>query len=135
MIDLIILYRALNLFSHHAHNMVKGDEFFQDHAFFAEVYDLADKFYDDTIEREIGTKSDKISLIAIMHESSKLLMPLGNDYYQEILKLIEKTMKEIDSLTKNGKLSIGTQNMIAGQADELEKLVFKINRRVLDEMV
>ena len=115
--------------------MVKGNEFLQDHSFLGDLYEMADKFYDSLIEREIGTNSDKISLLSITHDASKELMTLGDDYFNETLKLIEKAIKEIDSLTKSGKLSIGTQNLIAGQADELEVLIYKIKRRCSDEVV
>lgn len=135
MIKLLVLFRALNLYTHHAHNIAKGDEFFQDHVFFGDIYDLADKLYDDVIEREIGTNSDKISLLSITHDVSKEIMHLGSDHFNETLKLIGKIIKEIDSLTKSGKLSIGTQNLIAGQADELEVISYKIKRRILEDEV
>lgn len=115
--------------------MCKGDEFFQDHDFFAGLYATADNFYDACIERHIGTVSDKLSILNIMVPVNKSLISMSDDYMSESLKLIEKIIKEIDSLTKSGKLSIGTQNLIAGQADELEIISYKIKRRILEDEV
>jgi hypothetical protein len=33
-------------------------------------------------------------------------------------------------MSKNGKISLGTQNLIQGQADMIEVLIYKIKRRL-----
>lgn len=133
MIDLLCLFRALNLHTHHMHNTVKGDEFFQDHAFFSDLYAKADDYYDQIIERMIGTGLSVPSLLGIMMMSQKCLIGIGLDPMESSLKLVEKCIKSIETLAKDDKLSIGTQNLIAGQADALEDVVYKLKGRMEDE--
>jgi len=130
MIELAILYRTLNLFVHHAHNLIKGVTFHEDHAFFGDLYATADDYYDAIIERIIGTSDDKIDLCEIIKESYTLLEQMNDEFYNTSLILIEEIIKHIDSISKDGKISIGTQNLIQGQADALEVIIYKIKRKL-----
>jgi len=130
MIELAILYRTLNLYVHHAHNLTKGDTFFEDHSFFGDLYATADDYYDSIIERIIGTDTDKIDLCEIIKEAHSLLENCGENYFESTLVLIEEIIKHIDSISKSGKISVGTQNLVAGQADALEVIVFKLKRKM-----
>ena len=130
LIDLATLFRTINLYSHHAHNLTSGDTFMQDHAFFGEVYDLADTFYDDCIERHIGTQDDKVDLCNIIKDAYDLIEKMSDDYYKTILVLSEEATNCIDEMCKSDKLSSGTENLIQGQADQLEVLIYKIKRRI-----
>lgn len=130
MFDLLVIYRAMNLYIHHAHNLTKGDEFFQDHEFFGELYAKADGFYDDIIERMIGLGDENIPLLDISMAVNKLLMSKSSDFLGQSLFFIQEAIKKIEDLGKNDKLSIGTQNLLAGQADVLEVYIYKIKRRM-----
>ena len=130
LIELAVLFRALNLYSHHAHNVCKGPQFLQDHAFLGEIYPLADSFYDDLIERHIGTLSDKIDLNQIIQQSAELVSHMNDKYLDTILILLEESCSAIDNMCKDDKLSVGTQNLIQGQADQIEVLIYKTKRRL-----
>lgn len=130
MIELAILYRTLNLYAHHAHNLTKGDSFFSDHAFFGELYATADDYYDQVIERYIGTQSDDVDLCGIVKESHSLLESCNDKYFDTCLILLKEIIKHIDSISKNGKISVGTQNLLQGQADALEVTVYKLKRKL-----
>jgi DNA-binding ferritin-like protein len=130
LIELATLFRAVNLYTHHAHNMTSGATFMQDHTFFNEVYGLADTFYDDLIERHIGTVDDKIDLCEIIKNSYELIEQMNDDFYETTLVLLKEAVSNIDDMCKNSGLSMGTQNMIQGQADQIEVLIYKVGRRL-----
>lgn len=130
MIELAILYRTLNLYAHHAHNLTKGATFFEDHSFFGDLYNTADDYYDAIIERFIGTESDDIDLCEIIKEAHSLLENCDDKYFETCLILINEIIKHIDSISKSGKISVGTQNLVQGQADALEVTVYKLKRKL-----
>lgn len=132
LINLATLYRAINLYSHHAHNLTFGDEFLQDHSFFGEIYPLMDDFYDALIERHIGTVDDNVDLADIMDRVTHMISLTNKDFYKTILSAFENALAKIEKLAKSD-LSQGTINMLVGQADQLEVLVYKIKRRMKDE--
>ena len=59
MFDLLVLTRSMQLFAHSAHFFVARSIFFQDHAFFSEVYQDAEKYFDMITERMIGLGIEK----------------------------------------------------------------------------
>ena len=130
MIELAILYRTLNLYSHHAHNLTKGDTFFEDHSFFGDLYGAADDYYDQIIERMIGTGSDDIDLVSILKESTSLLSNAKDQYFETCLILLEEILSTLEKVSKSGKISVGTQNLLQGQADALEVLVYKVKQKL-----
>ena len=130
LIDLAILFRALNLYSHHAHNMASGLTFFEDHEFFSEIYSFADGVYDDLIERQIGTVNDKINLIEIVSEASEMISKMKENYFITVLVLLEKSINDIDELCKDENISGGTKNLLEGHADKIETFIYKIKRRI-----
>lgn len=135
MLELAICFKALNLYSHHAHNLVAHATFFSDHEFFAELYDFADNAYDSLIERHVGTVSDQIVLSDIIAQSQAKIAGLqsvvkeNKTYYLESLKLVDYILSECEKY-KAGGVSIGTQNLIADLADKLEVIKYKIKRRL-----
>lgn len=130
LVDLATLFRALNLYSHHAHNMAKGNSFMQDHAFFAEVYAFADDCYDSLIERYLGTGGENVKLPEIVQDSHELISKMPSEYYQGVLFVLDRITKHIDNMCNNGKFSSGTQNLLQGQADSIEVFIYKIKRRL-----
>ena len=130
MIDLAILFRTLNLYIHHAHNLARGTAFHEDHAFFAGLYEFADDAYDSLIERQIGTVSDDVDLCEIVKESYSLLENMDNRYYENALVLLQEGVNMIDEMSKGAKLSSGTVNMLQGLSDQMEVLIYKIKRKL-----
>lgn len=130
MIELAILYRTLNLYAHHGHNLIKGATFFEDHEFLGSLYATADDYYDQIIERFIGTESDSVDLCEIIKESHALLENCDDKFLDTSLILLEEILKHIESISKSGKISVGTQNLIQGQADALEVTIYKLKRKL-----
>lgn len=130
MIELTILFRTLNLYIHHAHNLTKGQTFHEDHAFFADLYEFADDAYDSIVERQIGTVSDDIDLCEIIKETYSLLENMDNRYYENALVLLQEGANMIDEMSKGAKLSSGTVNMLQGLSDQMEVFIYKIKRKL-----
>lgn len=130
LIELAILFRAISFLSHHAHNLSKGQTFFEDHVFFGDIYEKADSFYDDLIERYIGTVGDGVDLKKILSESSDIATRSKGEFYKEILSLLEFVIKKIDGMCKQSKYSQGTLNLLQGQSDQVEVLIYKIKRKL-----
>ena len=129
MIELATLFRTINLYAHQGHNLSSGPNFLQDHAFFGEIYALMDSFYDDLIERHIGTVDDKIDLHDIMDKVTHMIEVADENWYKTILDSLENSLEKIEKLCKSD-ISQGTINLLAGQADQIEVLIYKIKRRL-----
>jgi len=128
LIKLATAFRALQMYSHHAHNMTRGESFHSDHVYFGDLYSFAESSYDSLIERYIGLGGSP-SLAIIMRDTLKILSILPeNNYYQNVLSLIHEVVKECEEVAS--KSSIGTNNLIAGIADSLEVHIYKIKRRL-----
>lgn len=129
LINLATLYRAINLYAHHAHNMTSGETFLQDHAFFGEIYAKMDDFYDDCIERHIGTTDDSVDLADIMDRVNHMISMSDSNYFDTILSALDNALDKIESLAKSD-LSQGTINLVVGQADQIEVIIYKLKRRL-----
>lgn len=129
LIELAIYFRALNLYAHQAHNMVKGDEFFQDHAFFADLYSKFDDFYDQLIERHIGTIDSNVDLYEIVNKSATLLKGQSNDWCETIHLSLKNLLDKLEKYTKGCKRG-GTINLIQGMQDEIEIILYKLQQRM-----
>ncbi len=127
LLKLAVMFRVLNIYAHHGHNMIKGKEFFQDHAFLNELYDFADSSYDSIIERHIGTIDDKIDLGKIIKQVSLELDDVDQNYLSNCLIMINEILLEIEGVKS---YSSGTINLVQGIADDLEVFVFKLKRRI-----
>lgn len=128
LIKLATAFRALQMYSHQAHNLAKGDCFFADHEYFGELYSFAESSYDSLIERSIG-KGKKPSLKSIVSDVNKIVSSLPEDkFFEHCLILVKEIAKECEELAKGE--SLGTNNLIAGLADSLEVHVYKLQRRL-----
>lgn len=129
LIRIATLFRVINLYAHHAHNLTRGNTFFEDHAFFGELYNLADDFYDALIERYLGTIGNNVDLNAIMAEAAGVVAKSDNDFFKTTQIMVEHAIKRLDTLSKSNMVSEGTKNLLQGQADQLEVIIYKLKRR------
>jgi DNA-binding ferritin-like protein len=136
MLKLLSHLRALNLYSHHAHNLCGRIPFFQDHEFLNEVYEKADDDYDSVIERIIGTKGDQgLDLISICQASCQKLasIPMGtqnSDMFQAILQMKLELISMIEFEIKQPGVSQGTIQMLGDISDKEEVHIYKIKQRL-----
>ena len=130
--DLAIYYRCAQFYSHAAHNLASGDEFFQDHEYLGELYGAYETAYDDIIERMIGLgkSPDPMAITLIGAETAKGY-GIPKDDKEWFTKLVE-IEGEICDIIKVlvPKATDGTQNLLQGLADESEKRQFLIGQRI-----
>lgn len=130
--ELSTLYRSAQFYAHMAHNIAKGQTFFQDHEFLGELYGTYESAYDDLIERMIGLGfSPDISGITVEaatmvadHDSSQstqscfsYILGMERSFCDEIKRIMPKN-------------TVGTQNLLQGLADDSEKRQYKIQQRL-----
>jgi len=138
MIQLVVLFRALQLSAHQAHLLCARTVFFQDHEFFGEVYGKAEGYFDSISERMIGLgQEEQLKLQNIMGAVSQKLAQApstgvkeNKEYYVYLLGLVSEACQIIEQLCKSGQLTEGTKQLVGGIADELEVLKYKISRRL-----
>lgn len=137
MLQLVICFRAMQLFAHSAHLLCARTVFFQDHEFFGSVYGQAEGYFDSISERMIGLgQEDQLKLQNVMSAVNQKLASApsvgvkeNKEYYVHLLNQCDEACKLIDAVCKNG-ASEGTKQLIGGIADELEVLKYKISRRI-----
>lgn len=126
------LYRAAQFYAHNSHNLVSGDEFFQDHEFLGELYGTYEEAYDDIVERMIGL-GQSVELARISKSAADAVVSYGphkdsKTCFESILELEQEICAAIKSEVP--KASDGTQNLLQGLADESEKRQYKIQQRL-----
>jgi DNA-binding ferritin-like protein len=112
--------------------------FFQDHEFFGSVYGQAEGYFDSLSERMIGSgQEEQLKLQSVMSAVCQKLASApccgvkeNKEYYSNLLSQCDEACKIIEPLCKSSSLSQGTINLLAGIADELEVLKYKISRRL-----
>lgn len=131
----IIRLRVLQLYYHHCHNLVKGQSFFEDHAFFAASYAEVELQYDSLSEyciATLGTKAFDTELITkgIAKGLSGLkLNSMGADeMYSKALELEEELYSDLTELDKGS--PIGLRNMVGAFAELADVRKYKIKQRL-----
>lgn len=128
LLKLASLFRTLQLYTHMAHNLTKGQTFLQDHGQFSDIYSFAESSYDGLIERAIGL-GNEANIVELNEKAIRIMKEMPNeDYFRHTLNLIETIIKQCEVVAK-GK-SLGTNNMIAGLADSLESHVYKLKQKL-----
>lgn len=136
--ELVILLRSINLYAHSAHNLCGRIPFFQDHEFFAEIYNNADSAYDDVIERMIGLYGEASipslsEQLIMLTEIAKVLpekdVASNSVYFQVILNKQKSVCAKIEELCKSG-LPQGTIQMLGNITDKSEQIQYKIKQRL-----
>jgi DNA-binding ferritin-like protein len=132
--NLAIVFRASQLVAHHLHHTVKGVGFLEDHEFLGEVYGAYEQGYDDTIERMLGTgqKVDINTVITAAAAAAKNMLskyPDVTKWASTVMEIEKHIRAEIDAAMDQ--CSAGTQNLLAGFADDSEKRTYKASRRAM----
>ena len=138
MLQLAVLFRAMQMAGHSAHQLCARTVFFQDHDAFAEIYEQAEKWFDSICERMIGLgQEEQLKLQPLMTAVSQKLASApsvgvkeNKEYFMFLQSQAEEACKLCDALCKSGQFSEGTKQLIGGIADELEILKYKISRRI-----
>ncbi len=131
--NLAIILRASQLYAHQAHNLATGCCFQQDHATFGDFYGAYEKGYDDVVERIIGLTGDcdipGITRAACDVVEKTKFKDVRGAY--SVLLATEKSICEVCT-AENKKATLGTQNLLQALADDSEKRMYLIQRRLKD---
>lgn len=137
LLPIIVHLRAMQLYTHHAHNLCARIVFQQDHDFFGEVYSALDGEYDGVVERQIGLfGEDKLDLTAIIvqvHSKLKGLPTVGvkenKVFYTQLLEMEKQLLSAIQAVINTG-VSEGTRQMLGDICDRSEVRQYKIKQRL-----
>lgn len=138
MFDLVVLLRSMQLFAHSAHFFVARSIFFQDHAFFSEVYQQAEAHFDSVTERMIGLGMEKeldlVSVLSAVHDKLKDAPSTSSkenkDFYVYLMSQVDEALELVEEICKDEKCSQGTIDLVAGIGSDFEVLKYKISRRL-----
>jgi DNA-binding ferritin-like protein len=129
--------RAMQLFYHASHNLVKGAVFNQDHGTFASFYDQCESDYDSVIERAINIEGPQVADLSIqMKEIYNNLkgkptheVKENKEYFLAGLEMEKQLCQMIEECCA-AKCSIGTEQAIGNVADKSEVRQYLISQRI-----
>ncbi|MEO0271675.1 MAG: ferritin-like domain-containing protein [candidate division WOR-3 bacterium] len=130
------LLRTLQLYTHIAHNYVKGPLFLQDHDFLGDLYKEYESDYDDLVERIIGLgKPCNLKELHKMSIASLELLPTevkeNKEYFVQILALERKLNDFANEVCKKDpSISEGTKQLVGDIANKSEKRMYKLKQRI-----
>lgn len=135
--ELICLLRAMQLYAHSCHNLVKGQGFHSDHAFFGDVYSDIEGDFDSVVERSIGLYGDAhmnlqeclSSVMSKLADAPSVGAESNKVYYEHQLKMEDKLTGLIKQIIAAG-VSPGTEQLIGNIADKSEMRKYKIKQRI-----
>jgi len=138
MIQLLAHLRAMQLFSHHAHNLVSRAVFFQDHDFFGAVYPEYEADYDGIIERIIGLQGEgQLALqpllqavVAKIASAPSVGVKENKVFFQYLLQQEQELCKIVEELCKAPGVSQGTIQTISTLGEKSEIRQYKIKQRI-----
>ena len=138
MFDLLVLVRSMQLFAHSAHFFVARSIFFQDHAFFSEVYGDAEKYFDMITERMIGLGMEEnlnlqnvvAKVQAKLKDAPSTSSKENKEFYVYLMDQVDEGLDLIETVCKDEDCSQGTIDMFAGIGSDFEVLKYKISRRL-----
>lgn len=136
--ELLVHLRAMQLFTHNAHNMCARLAFFQDHEFFGETYKSIENSYDDVIERIIGLTSED-SVLSLQDIISRVDIKLKNapsksvkenlTFYTFLLEMETQLYVIIEKIITS-KPTCGTEQLVGEIANQCEMRQYKIKQRI-----
>lgn len=135
--ELICLLRAMQLYGHSCHHLVKGTPFHSDHGFFADVYSEVEADFDSVVERSIGLYGDGhmnlqeclSSVMSKIADAPSINVESNKVYYDYQLKLEDRLTGLVKQIIAAG-VSPGTEQLVGNIADKSEVRKYKIKQRI-----
>ena len=134
---LLILLRAMQMFSQNAHHLVKGMSFQQDHAFFGDTYEAIAEDYDALAERIIGLYGEEhLDLSHILEAIHQVLLNApsinveSNKVFYEYQINMEENLCEMVKHVISLDLPPGTEQLVGEIANKSEVRQYKIKQRL-----
>lgn len=132
--ELAAFFKFMYFYSQMAHHQVKFSTFFSDHDYLGELYESYDAAYDGIIERMIGLGDDANEFDIInaaaaqfnQHREDNFTKNIS--YFAQILAFEKQLCAMLSEVANN--VSLGSNDMIAGMANDSESRQYKIGQRV-----
>jgi len=129
--------RAMHLYYHACHNLVKGSVFSQDHGTFASFYDQCEGDYDAAIERAINKEGEESAhlLTQLKEVFTKLKdkpccgVKENKEYFKAGLVMEQELCKMIEDFVRAG-VSVGVEQCLGNMADKSEIRQYLIAQRI-----
>ena len=139
--------RFLSMASQTAHWRVFGPTSYSDHLLYGRVYEKLDELLDPLAERLTAmSEMDDVRHVSPMAQAEHVYLrfrdiaprleeALGDPnltaafFYQELLSLSRRMRSFLSDLARGGEVSLGLDDLLASTADEIEVLVFFLERR------
>lgn len=134
--EILCQIRAMQLFYHNAHHMVKGPLFPGDHGLFGSFYTELDGQYDSVGERFIGLFGQPLELSKILVKVYNKVNSLpsevneNKDFFIAGLELEKQLCSMCEHLDKTPDATSGLRQLIGNIADVCEARQYKIKQRV-----
>lgn len=135
--ELMILLRAMQMYTQNAHHLVKGMCFSQDHAFFGDTYEQLGNDFDDVSERIVGLYGeDPLNLQAIMKSVCDKLVDAPtagtteNKIFFQHQLLLEDKLCDLVKMIVGAGCSHGTEQLITEICNKSEIRKYKIKQRL-----
>jgi DNA-binding ferritin-like protein len=135
--ELLYLLRAMHIYSHNCHHLVKGPLFFGDHEFFNDAYTQLLSDYDSVAERIVGMYTDEaLQLQELMVQVSNKLQdapstgaPDNKVFFEHQLKMENRLTDLIAKIVQVG-VSNGTEQLITEISNKSEPRKYFIKQRI-----
>jgi DNA-binding ferritin-like protein len=137
MLELAVLVKALELFSHSAHHIVARAVFIPDHEMLGGIYSKMNTDYDNIIERFVGLKGSEaldeqqVLQAAVQKCGASSLKGVAEN--KAVLLVCLQHIKDINAkievLCKEPGVTQGSIQMLGNIADANEVLIYKLQQR------
>jgi DNA-binding ferritin-like protein len=135
--DIAVQLRAMDLYYHTAHNLVKGTVFYQDHESLSDYYEQVGCDYDKVIERAIPIEGDEAaeikSQLKAVYEKVKGLPCVGvkenKVYFVKGMELEKELCSMIQEHLKS-ECSLGVETLLGDVCSRSEERQYLISRRI-----
>ena len=136
--DVAIQLRAMQLFSHSAHNLCSRVVFLQDHSFFGDVYPALESDYDSVVERIIGTRDESLVRLQDILQGVSLKLQAAPSigvkenalFYQFLLKMEQELCMLIEKELQVPGISSGISQLLGEIVNQSEIRQYKTKQRL-----
>lgn len=130
--DLTTLLRAMQLYAHNCHNMIKGPTFFADHEHLGALYPVYEATYDSVVERVIGLGFDPdLSQVTLEAASLVASSPVGDkNCFQVLLVLEQELCSKCQEYISSTPMSEGTKQLLGDICDKSEARQYQLRQRI-----
>lgn len=135
--ELLVLLRAMQIYSHSAHHLCKGTSFFSDHEFFGDTYSALESDYDDVAERIIGLYGEQplqlqpllVAVTQKLTDAPSIGVQDNKEFFIHQLKMEESLCGLIKKIIDAG-VTPGTDQLIGEICNKSESRQYKIKERL-----